>query len=233
MRKSKTRGAQASARLGGAAHSSLRGRALGAKLRLKGAMDMKMKSVLSKAVACAALALCLGQAWAMAEDPPAAVAAAAKAKAADKPKFAPLGDAPATIATRMAIQALSAAASAQAAGMKSDPSSLARMGALPAGLVKWGQIKSPWADGQFLDIELDGEGKSAHVALVAPTIPAEACAQTVVELAMRPEMDRMEVGKWRLAVGDQWKIDDMPGLCAAMKAGPVKLWGKLDPPLEH
>lgn len=132
------------------------------------------------------------------------------------------------LAARAAARVVAVAGAAQAAGMRSDPASLARMGGLPAALVKWGQVKSPWDGGRFLDIERRGEGKSARIAVVAPGIPGPLCKDSILDLAMRPEIERVEAGSWSLEVGEPWKIQDVDGLCLALAAGPVKMWARQD-----
>jgi hypothetical protein len=186
-------------------------------------MKNKMAWKSTWAVALSLGALALGQ--------PGCVQAQEKSKiigpqANGAPMAGALAERAGALASRAAARVVAAADAAQEAGLKNDPASLARMGALPASLIKWGQLRSPWVEGQFMDIQYIGEGKQAKVAVVAPSIPNQLCADSILELAMRPEIERVEVGSWNLEVGEKWKIKDVEGLCQALAKGPVKLWAK-------
>lgn len=173
-------------------------------------------------VAGAALAsIAAAVAWAQPQE-----AGARGSQGAPQSQGARLAEGEGALAARAAARVVAAADAAQAAGLGSDPASLARMGALPGSLVKWGQIKNPWVDGQFMDIQYAGSGKAARVAVVASGIPSPLCKDAILELAMRPEIEKVEAGAWSLEVGEPWKIQDVDGLCLALAAGPVKLWAK-------
>lgn len=130
-------------------------------------------------------------------------------------------------ATAIASGALFAAAKAQAGGMASDVASLSRMAALPAAAMKWGQLRNPWVEGQFMDVAIEGAGKSARVGLIIPSIPKSLCLESLVEWSMRPELDRVEFGSLAYKSGSDWKIDEPERICAQLEAGPVRVWAKV------
>jgi hypothetical protein len=127
------------------------------------------------------------------------------------------------VAARLSAGVLAAASRAKEAGAKADAASLARSGGLPIQLVKWGQIKSPWRDGDFLDVEPGGLGDPAVV--VIHGIEPSQCESALEELSSQPEIERVLVGAKSFKVGERWLVEDVAKTCAELSRNGARLVG--------
>lgn len=129
----------------------------------------------------------------------------------------------AAVAARLSAGVLAAASRAKEAGAKADAASLARSGALPIQLVKWGQIKSPWREGDFLDVVPGGLGEPAVV--VIHGVDPSQCAAALEELSSQPEIERVLVGSKAFVVGEPWRIEELSKTCAELARHGARLVG--------
>ena len=130
-----------------------------------------------------------------------------------------LGEAPEARAARYVGQVLDAARDMAVVGSKINPSMLSRSGALPPELLKWGQIKNPYREGQFLDIESADDGS---VSVIIPSIPKSMCAKALTELSMIPSLDSFQAGDVQFFVGTAWHINNLEALCDVLAKNPSK-----------